>query len=435
MPNASPDLLRNARVPAALAGGGSGWRKVDIRLRDGTIAALDSAGSVPPQPMESVHDCDGGIVLPAFCDLHTHLDKGHIWPRQANPDGTFMGALLAVKADREAHWSAADIEARMEFALRCAYAHGTAAIRTHLDSVPPQHETTWPLFAALRERWAGRVELQATALVGPDHALDRDLLEDMARTVKQHGGQLGGAISLFDRAGEAIGNLVEAAGRHGLDLDLHIDESEEPDSRTLRVLADTVLETGFTGRVLAGHCCSLAVQEEAFAKETIERVARAGIAVVSLPMCNLYLQDRHNAAFHRTPRWRGVTLVNELKAAGVAVSLSSDNTRDPFYAYGDLDMVEVFRESVRIAHLDHPAEDAAGWFAAVTATPAATGGFAHRALLAPGHAADLVVTRARDLTEFLARPQSERIVLRAGAPIDTTLPDYRELDPILGDRP
>lgn len=431
----SPDLLRNACVPAALAGGGSGWRRLDIRLRDGRIASLEDAGERPPQPGERVHDCDGGIVLPAFCDLHTHLDKGHIWPRQANPDGTFMGALLAVKADREAHWSARDIEARMEFALRCAYAHGTAAVRTHLDSAPPQHETTWPLFAAMRERWARRVELQATALIGPDHALDRALVDEMARTAKRHGGQLGGAISVFDRAADAVRNLVDAAGRYGLDLDLHIDESEDPESRTLRTLADTVLETGFSGRVLAGHCCSLAVQEESFAGQTIERVARAGIAIVSLPMCNLYLQDRHNAAFHRTPRWRGVTLVNELKAAGVAVSLSSDNTRDPFYAYGDLDMVEVFRESVRIAHLDHPTETAADWFAAVTATPAATGGFTHRAVVETGHPADLVVTRARDLTEFLSRPQSERIVLRGGAPIDTALPDYRELDPILGDRP
>ena len=52
----------------------------------------------------------------------------------------------------------------------------------------------------------------------------------------------------------------------------------------------------------------------------------------------MYLQDRIPG---RTPRWRGVTLVHELRAAGVPVSVASDNTRDPFYAYGDMDMVEV----------------------------------------------------------------------------------------------
>ena len=40
--------------------------------------------------------------------------------------------------------------------------------------------------------------------------------------------------------------------------------------------------------------------------QAVERAcADAGIAVVSLPMCNMYLQGRTAG---RTPRWRGVTL-------------------------------------------------------------------------------------------------------------------------------
>ncbi len=70
----------------------------------------------------------GGQVWPGFVDGHTHLDKGHIWPRAANPDGTFYGALTTVFADREANWSAEDIRARFAFGLACAYAHGTVAI-------------------------------------------------------------------------------------------------------------------------------------------------------------------------------------------------------------------------------------------------------------------------------------------------------------------
>ena len=37
--------------------------------------------------------------------------------------------------------------------------------------------------------------------------------------------------------------------------------------------------------------------------------------------------------------------------------IASDNVRDPFYAYGDLDMLEVWREGVRILHLDYPFAD------------------------------------------------------------------------------
>src|SRR5207248_2671746 len=84
-------------------------------------------------------------------------------------------------------------------------------------------------------------------------------------------------------------------------------------------------------------------------------VAEAGIAIVSLPMCNLFLQDRTPG---RTPRWRGVALLHEIRARGIRVAIASDNCRDPFYGYGDHDMLEVFREAVRIAHLDRLIADA-----------------------------------------------------------------------------
>ena len=42
-----------------------------------------------------------------------------------------------------------------------------------------------------------------------------------------------------------------------------------------------------------------------------------------------------------------------MRAAGLPVAVASDNCRDPFYAYGDLDMLEVLREATRILQLDH----------------------------------------------------------------------------------
>ena len=34
--------------------------------------------------------------------------------------------------------------------------------------------------------------------------------------------------------------------------------------------------------------------------------------------------------------------LHELRQGGVPVAIASDNVRDQFYAYGDLDMLEVF---------------------------------------------------------------------------------------------
>ena len=424
--------LRNARVPAAAMGsiGNGSVASVDIEIADGKIVAIRRTGSAPISG--ALHDMDKGLVLPAFVDIHTHLDKGQIWPRKENPDGTWMGALLAVANDRERMWDASDVERRFDFALRTAYAHGTAAIRTHLDSAPPQHAISWALFEKMRAKWAGRIELQACAIVGPDTLVTPNELDTVARQVKASGGLMGGSIATFDRSKEAMLRVVEKAGDLGLDLDLHTDETGNPDAHALLHLAEAVLETGYRGKVMAGHCCVLTVQDERTVRTTIDKAVEAGIAIVSLPMCNIYLQDRDNGNGRvRTPLRRGATLLNEFKAAGAVVAIASDNTRDPFYAYGDLDGVEVLREGARILHFDHPQDMAWDWVRAVGSAPAAHAGFTYKAVIEPGAPADLVLFRARSWTELNSRPQSDRIVLRQGRAIDTTLPDYRELDDLM----
>ncbi len=415
LPASGPFRLENVTVPAGLLGQAGGLVSHSLGVDGAVLSDRDDLPGV---------DMGGALVLPCFIDMHTHLDKGHIWPRSPNPDGSFMGALTTVAADREANWTAEDVRARMDFGLRCAYAHGTRAIRTHIDSIAPQDAISWPVFAKLREEWAGRIALQGSSLAGIDRA---DLDGDYARTadiVADHGGVLGMVTYPVDGLKDRLRRLFQLAIARDLELDFHADETGDPAAATLRAIAEVALETGFARPITVGHCCSLAVQPEAEALATLDLVAQAGLNIVSLPMCNMYLQDR---APGRTPRWRGVTLVHEMKARGINVSFASDNTRDPFYAYGDLDMVEVLREATRIAHLDHSDPD---WIAAFLTNPARACSL-DAPSLAPGAPADLVILRARNWGEAFARPQSDRIVLRAGRAIDRTLPDYAELDNLM----
>ena len=117
--------------------------------------------------------------------------------------------------------------------------------------------------------------------------------------------------------------------------------------------------------------------------------------------------------------------MKELAAAGVPVAVASDNTRDPFYAYGDLDPVEVFAQAVRIAQLDSPL---GGWARAITATPAGVMGTASAGVLGEGQNADFILFRARSWSELLSRPRGARLVIRGGRPSSAEPPDYRELD-------
>ncbi|KIN68459.1 cytosine deaminase [Sulfitobacter donghicola] len=411
--------LRNVTVPACFLGQTGDLITTDITIKDGAITSTDAG-----QPAETVIDMKGAMALPCFVDMHTHLDKGHIWPRASNPDGTFTGALTTVRADH-VNWSAEDVEPRMDFALRCAFAHGTKAIRTHIDSGDGLASSSFAVVEKMREKWRGKIELQASCLVAIEQVFrDTGDFPNTAKIIADGGHTLGAVTYPVPDLQERLNDFFHFAQAYNLDVDFHVDETNDPTSDTLRTIAQTVLALGFKNKVTVGHCCSISVMPDDVAAEIIALVAKAGLFVVSLPMCNMYLQDREAG---RTPRWRGVTMAHELRAAGVNVSFASDNTRDPFYAYGDLDMIEVMREATRICHLDHGLTD---WPAAFVSNPAQACGFEVPSLTA-GASADLILCNARTWTEFFARPQSDRIVLRDGDPIDRTLPSYSELDPIV----
>ncbi|MEM6449666.1 MAG: cytosine deaminase [Cyanobacteria bacterium P01_D01_bin.105] len=396
---------------------------VDIEIHNGKVVAFRSRTKEISFDIPAV-DLQQGLIWPCFVDIHTHLDKGHIWTRSPNPNGTFTGALETVRADSAQRWDAEDVYRRAEFGLKCSYAHGTQAVRTHLDAFGEQGDISFDVFRQLREDWQNKIILQGVCLVTLDYFMGAQG-EKLADLVALSGGVLGGVAFTNPDIVQQIDRVFELAKERGLNLDFHTDESLAPEDINLRHVAEAAIRHNFEGNITCGHCCSLSVQDEEVSRKTIELVKAAGISVVSLPMCNLYLQNRGQ---RKTPRYRGVTVLHELKAAGVDVAIASDNCRDPFFAYGDHDGLEVFTQSARIGHLDHPIGT---WPQAITSTPAKMMGLVGMGQLEVGMAADLVLFKARSFNELMARGQGDRAVIRAGKQIDTTLPDYAELDDLM----
>ena len=367
LPSTSNYLLQNGRVPASLlemqsiapsastvatTGSKNNFCLVDVEIAAGTIATIIPTGTEHLFPAD-ISSCRFArwLNLALFCGYahpfrqRTHLGSHRPIPMELLPARSKQCALTLKKTGMQTmfigEWS---------FCLKCSYAHGTKAIRTHIDSAGEQGTVSLGVFEALQAEWGDRLILQAVSLVSLDYFLT-PAGEKLADRIAQIGGILGGFAYMNPDLDKQLDRVFTLAKERNLNLDFHTDENDDPDSVTLQEVAKTAIRHNFSGQIICGHCCSLAVQPPELVTQTLDLVKTANIGIVSLPMCNLYLQDRQSG---RTPRWRGVTLLHELKAAGIRVAVASDNCRDPFYGFGDHDVLEVFNMAVRIAHLDRP---------------------------------------------------------------------------------
>lgn len=144
-----------------------GLVRADLKFGPGAVLLEVSApGEVSSEASAVEVECAGRMVWPCLVDAHTHMIKTNTMPRCSCPDCTMSGALQCELCDRP-RWTRDDMAKRLHFSLRCAFAHGTAAMRAHLDGVQPDNPgltaDTYAVFDEARAKWRGKVALQGVA--------------------------------------------------------------------------------------------------------------------------------------------------------------------------------------------------------------------------------------------------------------------------------
>ena len=202
--------------------------------------------------------------------------------------------------------------------------------------------------------------------------------------------------------------VFDIARAFDADIDMHVDETDDPQARTLEVLAELTISRGWQGRVTASHTCALAGYPRDYSDRIIARLSEANVNMIANPATNLMLQGR----LDDYPKRRGVTQVKELLAAGVNVACGQDCMHDTFYPFGQNDPLEIAFLLCHASHMSQPAE-------ILTVMDMVTGNGA-KALRVPdfgvaiGGVADLVVLDARDAREAFATRTPRRWVIRKG---------------------
>ncbi|MBB3127975.1 cytosine deaminase [Paenibacillus rhizosphaerae] len=409
--NASLPLQSEETLYTLVISGGK-WTSVTAqtgKVEDYEAVCLDKwNGSTADRRLQL--DAKGKIVLPGFVDAHMHLDKAFSLPQVGNVSGT-LGEAVVNYAAAAAKFSKEEIKARIIRSALQSISYGTVVLRSHLDFHVKQGKDvamrTIEAALEVKEELQPYAELQLFPLL-PYFELSEAALDTAKESVVMGVTGLGGAPHLSPNPEPDIDRLFALADKLGCPVDLHTDESDDPNQRTAVHIARRTLEYGWSGKVTAGHLCSLAAMKDEDAAMIIGLMAEAGMGAVTLPGANLYLQGRHDAF----PVRRGVTRVKELLSAGIPLAAASDNIHDPFHPFGKGDLLLIGLVTAYAAHMGSPSE-MREVLRMITEYPARVTGADGYGIL-PGNPAHFVVLDARTPEELLTMLPERRWVWRGG---------------------
>jgi cytosine/creatinine deaminase len=380
---------------------------LDVAIDGGVIVGVGAVAAVDgPEEL----DAGGGLLTPAFVEPHFHADKALTFPRGGSLDMISTEAARERTARVKADATQADVEQRATAAIELAIAHGVGTLRTQIDV-----DTTWGLrgleaLLAVRDRFAGRIDIQIVAF--PQEGIVRDPgAEEVLRAALARGADLlGGAPDLEETPaarGEHIDRVLAIAGELDVDLDIHLDFSYDPRQRDLELLARKTLAAGREGRVTAAHCCAIEAYPADVASDVIGVVRRAGIQVCICPMGNLQLVGEGPR-----PPGRGVGRVKDLLAGGVNVAAGSDNLHDTWFRFGRMDPAQVALVTALTGRMRTDAEIRTAFdmvtLRAARYVSAPAGG------VREGAPADLVLFSAERLEDVLRGAPGRRTTIKRG---------------------
>lgn len=380
---------------------------VDIGVKEGYIVEKE------PSIKATAHrelNCQAHLLSPTFVDAHFHLDAAlSLGMPRFNHSGTLLEGIQ-IWAEQKPDLKAEVIKKRAHQLIRWAIARGTLAIRTHVDICDPDLTAVHTLLDVKKEV-AHYFTLQLVAFPQDGYFRDPKAKALLAQALDL-GVDVVGGIPHFERTRDegsrSIRALCELAADRGLRVDMHCDETDDPNSRHVETLAAETIRLGLQGRVTGSHLTSMHSMSNDYVYKLIPLLAEAQLHAVANPLINITLQGRQD----HYPKRRGMMRVPELLNAGVNVSFGHDCVMDPWYGLGSADMLEVAHMGAHVGQM-MSLNELRECFKAVTEYPAKTLGIEGYGIEI-GAPANLVLLHARDPIEAIKLRAPRRAVISRG---------------------
>ena len=401
-------IVRNARL-------------LDGRLLDIAVQGTRFARIGPSLDLDATNviDAEGRVVTAPLVDCHLHLDASLTAGRpRFNESGTLIEGI-EVWGELKPTLTEQDVFDRASEIVRWSAAQGTLWIRAHAD-VSGENDSMVRGLLRVRDELADLCTIQVTAFPQDGlyaHEGDEQRLEEAIRL----GVDCVGGIPHYEPTAELglreVHRVFELAKAHNRRIDIHCDETDDPSSRYLEVMADDTVKSGLAGRVTASHCTAMGSYEPYYSSKLRGFLRRAGINIVVNPYANSLIQGRLDPY----PKRRGFAQVKELLADGVNVSLGNDVIIDPWYPMGKADLIDAAHLALHFTYMSGR-EEITEMLRVATERGARTLGVEDEYGIEEGKPADCVIFDAPTPIDVISLRATRRYVIRRGRVIAETNP-------------
>jgi len=309
---------------------------VDILISEGKFGKIEKSLRIENEKIDVI-DAEGNLVTPTFVNPHLHIDKAF-----TALDGRFgveesLEESIKIMHDKKRNYTEEDVKRRALLAIKESVKFGVTKIRAHVDV------DTIAGLRALKGCLAAKKETEDIAdiqiVAFPQEGIFRDPgTEKLMYEAMESGADVVGGMPSYEWVTEEskrhIDFVFELAKKYDKDIDMHMDQTKDSFAQSLEYTAFKTIKEGFQGRVTAGHCTSLAYQNDAHAKKVIELLKLADFNICSNPQVLAIM------SIDPEPRTRGLTRVRDLVEAGVNVGCAQDTICDGFHIFGNGDPLD-----------------------------------------------------------------------------------------------
>ena len=393
--------------------------KSDILIKNGIIK--ENSPNINIKDVKTI-DANENFVCPPFIDSHFHMDATLSYgiPR-VNKSGTLLEGIK-LWGELKPNLTAEAIKDRARKLCKWAIARGTLVIRSHVD-VSGKNLIAVEALLDIKKEMKNYIDIQLVAF--PQDGLLRSNCLNNLLTAIEMGVDVIGGIPHFERTmdegSESIKILCELAEKKGKLVDMHCDETDDPQSRHVERLAFETNKLGLNGRVAGSHLTSMHSFDNYYFSKLISLLVEADLHIIANPLINITIQGRSD----NYPKRRGLTRVKEQMDAGLSVAFGHDCVLDPWYPLGSHDMLEVAHMGLHVAHMTGVSE-MKSCFKAVTYNAAK---ILHldKYGLEPGCNGDLVILQCKSAIEAIRLKPNRIFVIKKGKVISSSSPTKYKL--------